>query len=63
MINLVIGEENTAERNWGDEESRCMKAWVGLELHFGLLPTFWDLFLRTVWRHAITILICHLGDQ
>ena len=26
LMNLAIGEEKTAERNWGDEESRYMKA-------------------------------------
>ena len=35
---------------------------VGLELRSGLMPMVWDSTLRTVRRHAITILIFHVGD-
>ena len=36
---------------------------VGLELRSELLPTVWDSSLRIIWRHTITILICHRGDK
>ena len=36
MINLATGEENTAERIYGDEQSRFTKAWEEMKSY----PTF-----------------------